>query len=285
MNAVAPVRQGPPAVPPPPPAVAPADAPVLPLPAPGSLPDDPLSFLYLFESRDRQLGVEDGSKKLIALQGERHAELRKEQDAIRQAVDAEQQHGFWDGLGDVFGQIAKVAAVVASVAAAVATAGAAAPLAAIAIGGAVLSSAALVDGELHVLQKLGVDAKTAGIVDMGMSIGGAVSSVGAGIAAGARATSAATTVLERGGAVVAGLGQVGKGVSTIEAGCAQARDDQAAADQIASRGRSEHLQRMILLLLDSTRGSDEQSGAIEKTIVSAKTIQNDTMAGVTSMKG
>ncbi len=285
MNAVAPVQQSPPAAPAPPPAAAPADAPVLPLPAAGSLPDDPLSLLYLFESRDRQLGVEDGSKKLIALQGERHAELRKEQDAIRQAIEAEQQHGFWDGLGDVFGEIAKVAAVVASVAAAVATAGAAAPLAAIAIGGAVLSSAALVDGELHVLQKLGVDAKTAGIVDIGMSIGGAVSSVGAGIAAGARSASAATTALERGGAVVAGLGQVGKGVSTIEAGGAQARDDQAVADQIASRGRSEHLQRMILLLLDSTRGSDEQSGAIEKTIVSTKTIQNDTMAGVTSMKG
>jgi hypothetical protein len=261
------------------------ETPGLPGPADGALPADPLSWLYLFESTDRQLGVGEGTKKLLALQSEGHQKLLDEQQAIGQAIAAESSHSFWDDLGGAFGQIAKVAAVVASLAAVVATAGAATPIAAIAIGGAVLSSAGFVDGEVHVLQKLGVDDRTAGWIDVGLSTGGAICSAGAGVVAGGRAASSAISALERGGAVVAGAGAVGKGASVIAAGAAQARADQAQADAIAGRAQSDHLQRMILLLIDRTRDSDGESNGILRTIARTKTIQADTLSGVSSVRG
>jgi hypothetical protein len=241
-----------------------------------------MSWLYMVLSRDQSLTLDDSTQKLAAMKSERQDDLKKLLDAIQQAMQASKDHSFWDSLGDVFGGIAKLAAVVASVAAAVATAGAATPLAAIAIGGAVLSGAAFADGELHILQKLGVDASTAGVIDVCMSIGGAVGSLGAGVASGA---SGAASALSRGSAAVGGFAQIAKGGTTVEAGAAQARDDQALADQTQSRVQLDHLQRLVAALIDATKQSDDQSNRGKQILAATKTTQNDTMLGVTSMKG
>jgi hypothetical protein len=267
---------------PPPGAAAVGDAPLLPSPSTATVPDDPMSWLYLVLSKDQSQTLDEGTTQVAAMKTERQEDLKKLLDAIQQAVQASQDHSFWDSLGDAFGAIAKVAAVVASIAAAVATAGAAAPLAAIAIGGAVLSSASFVDGELHVLQKLGIDPGTAGILDTSMSIGGAIGSVGAGLVSGAGGVA---SVLSRGSTVVGGLADMAKGGTTIEAGAAQARGDDALADQIRSRNHLDHLQRMIVLLIDATKRSDQQSTEGKQVLAATKTTQNDTMLGITSMKG
>jgi hypothetical protein len=247
---------------------------------------DPLSMLYLFESRDQQLGVDQGTKKIAALQTERHQALAQEQQAIQQAMDAQKSRSFWDDLGGICGEVAKVAAVVASVAAAVATLGAATPIAALAIAGAVLSSASFVDGECHVLRALGVDDKTAGWIDSGMAIGGSVLSVGAGMAAGGQAASSTLATVNRASAVVAGVGEIGRGASTIEAGEALARSDQAAADQIAAQARSDHAQRLMQIVIDDTQSSDQTSQRTMGTIANTRTIQNETaLFAATAVRG
>jgi hypothetical protein len=176
---------------------------LLPDPGSGALAGtDPLSMLYLLESKDGKDREKAGVSRVRGLEAQRADALRKEQEAIRQQDEAAKNHGLFDQMGNVCGEVAKVAAVVGSVAAAVGTAGAATPLAAVAIGGAVLSTVGFADGELHVLQKLGIDEKTAGWVDMGLSMGGMAAGVGAGLAAGGAAASQATEVVSRTAAVV-----------------------------------------------------------------------------------
>lgn len=247
---------------------------------------DPMSMLYLFESKDQQLGVEEGTKKIAALQSEREQALQQEQQAIQQAIDASKQQSFWDSLGSICGEVAKVAAVVASIAAAVVTLGAATPIAALAIAGAVLSTAAFADGELHVLQALGVNAETAGWIDTGLAVGGAVLSCGAGIAAGGHAAAVGSSVVGKaaGGAAVAAA--VGKGAAGMAAGGARAQSDLAAADEAAAQGRANHALRFMQMIIDETQNSDEQSQRIMGTIANTKTIQDETAtSAATAVKG
>ncbi|MDP8998775.1 MAG: hypothetical protein M3O46_01540 [Myxococcota bacterium] len=247
---------------------------------------DPMSMLYLFESKDQQLSVQAGTSKIAALQSERHQALQQEQQAIQQAADAANHHSFWDSLGSICGEVAKVAAVVASIAAAVVTWGAATPIAALAIAGAVLSTAAFADGELHVMQSLGVNAETAGWIDTGMAIGGAVMSCGAGMFAGANVASSTGTILSKASSVVAAAGAIGKGASTVVAGKAQAQSDLAAADEVAAQARSNHAQRIIQTIIDETQTSDEESRRIMGTISNTKTIQSETtLAAATAVRG
>jgi len=247
---------------------------LLPDPAAGALVGaDPLSMLYLFESKDQQLGVTEGTSQITALQTERHQALQKEQQAIQKAMQAEHDHSFWDDLGSVCSEVAKVAVVVASVAVAVGTLGAATPVAALAIAGAVLSTASFVDGECHVLRSLGVDDTTAGWVDTGMAIGGSLLSMGAGFAGGGQAASSA---IGRAASVVAGAGGIGSAAATIGKGEAVAREDQAAADQVASQAQSDQAARRMQFVVDETQSSDEQARRMLGTIANTKTIQDQT---------
>jgi hypothetical protein len=279
----------------------PSDARVslLPEPPAGALAgSDPLSVMYLFESKDRNDELSTGTSRVRGLQTERAQELQKELAAIQQEDDAVKHKSFWDSLGSVLGEVAKVAAVVASVAAAVCTCGAAAPLAALAIAGAVLSTAAFVDGECHVLKALGVDDKTAGWIDLGMSIGGALCSGGAALASSAQAaasstataansaTSSTVATIKTTATVVTGVTAVAGGVATIESGQAQAAIDRADADQIVAEALSDHYLRNIQTVIDEVQDSDEKSKQILKTIVATKGIQNDTAAiAAGSIKG
>lgn len=260
-----------------------ADPSLLPAPGPGALAgSDAMSMLYYFESKDGQDGVKTGEKRIQGLDVERKQALDKELQAIQKQDDAASHHDFWSDLGNVCGEVAKVASVVASIAAAVGTCGAATPLAALAIGGAILSTAAFTDGELHVLQKLGVDEKTAGLVDMGMSLAGAATSVGAGLAAGGTAASNATEMVGRTAAVAAGVATVGKGASEIEAGEALADEDRALAAQVAAQSQTGTLQRSVQHVIDEVKDSDHKSKQYLKTIADTQAVQMQTMTIATS---
>lgn len=252
---------------------------LLPDPIPSSLAGaDPLSMLYLFTSEDQQLGVDEGAKRISSLQTERHQAVQQEQQAIKQEIDAEHDHSFWDDLGSIFGEVAKVASVVVSLAATVVSFGAAAPIAAVAIAGAILSTASFVDGEFHVLRSLNVDPTVAGWIDGGMAIGGALCSAGVGLAGGAPAAAKALSAVQTAGNIVAGAGEVARGAAGIAAGEAQARADQAAADQVVGQAQSDRAQRRIQILIDDTAGSDKQSQRALGTIAATDAIRNDTTA-------
>jgi hypothetical protein len=263
------------------------DPSLLPAPSPGALgTNDGLSMLYYLESKDGQDGIQSGTKKVQGLDAERKQALDKELKAIQQQDAAARQHSFWGDLGNVCGEVAKVASVVASVAAAVGTCGAATPLAAVAIGGAVLSTAGFLDGETHVLQKLGVEAGTAGLVDMGLSLAGAGASVGAGLVAGGKSASSAAEVVGRTAAVTAGVASVGKGASEIEASRALAAEDRATADQLDAQSQSDTLQRAVQRVLDEVSDADQKSQQVLKTISSTQTTQMQTMTlAASGMKG
>jgi hypothetical protein len=260
---------------------------LLPDPATGALDGtDPLSMLYLFESKDRELGVASATKQITALQNERHQAVQQEQQAIAKAIDAQNHHSFWDDLGSICSEVAKVAVVVASVAAAVATLGAATPIAALAVAGAVLSTASFVDGECHVLHSLGVDDATAGWIDTGMAVGGGLLACGAGMAAGVKAATSTLSAISRAGSVVAGLGGIGSGAAAIGAGKAQAQGDQAAADQVAAQAQSDHASRLMQVVVDDTQNADERAQRVLGTIANTKTIQGQTAVNAaTAVRG
>ncbi len=259
------------------PAASPEGAKLLPEPPVGALAgSDPLSVIYLFESKDQQDDANSGTRRIQALQAERSQALQKELAAIQQEDEALKHRSFWDDLGSICGEVAKVAGVVASVAAAVATCGAATPLAVLAVAGAAMSTAAFVDGEFHVLHALGVDDKVAGFIDLGMSLGGAACSLGAGMAAGGQAASSTATTIGRGATVVTGASAAAAGTAAIEAGQEQANADRADAGQVVAEAMSDHLLRTIQSVIDEVQDSDEKSKQIMKTIVSTKGVENDT---------
>jgi hypothetical protein len=233
------------------------------LPSPSDMPTDPLLVLYYCDAKEQQFGIREGQQRLQALQTERRQALQQELDAIEKLVEAAHHKSFWDDLGSICSEIAKVAAVVVSVAAAVASCGAASPLAAVAVAGAVLSAAGFADNELHVLQRLGVSSELAGIVDTGLSVGGAVCSLGtAGLP---------STAIGRVSAVVEGVGAIGSGAAAIGSANALADADRAAADQVASEGNQSALRRLIVHLLEELKGSADQSEQTLTTI--GKTVE------------
>jgi hypothetical protein len=240
-------------------------------PGDGAMPTDPLAILYLCESNDAEANVRTGTAKVNGLENQRHEALAKEQKAIQDSIQAEHDKSFWDDMANVCSKIAEVAAVVASVAAVVATAGAATPLSAVAIAGCVMSSASIVDGEAHVLQKLGVDANAAGWIDLGLSLGGAGCSVGVTLAAGAKAASGFASTVGRIGVVVSGAAQAGRGSAEIAAGVDQQKEENDQADAAAADLSWNLLLRRIQTTLDDTQASDDQSQRV-------KGVLRDTMA-------
>jgi hypothetical protein len=246
-----------------------------PAPAIGS-PSDALSLLYLFEDRDQDLGVQEGTSKVSSLQTQRNQEFQKEQQAIAKEDEAAKHHSFWDNLGSFFSDLAKVAGVVASIAAAVCSFGAATPIAVVAVAGAILSSASLADGEFHILQKLGVDPSIAGGIDLGMSLVGAACSMGAGAAAAGQSASEVASTVSRAGSLAAGAATVVQGASDVEAGEAQSDQEQAEADQVVAQAQSDHDLRFMQIVIDELQSSDEESKQMLTTIANTKSTLDQT---------
>jgi hypothetical protein len=259
-----------------------ADGPAL-LPPPAELGADPMTMLFLFQSKSQDLQMNASSGEVKGLEAERNNDLNKEQQALANEAKAAKHKSFWDKLGSVCADVAKVAGVVASVAAAVATCGAGTPLAAVAIAGAVMSTAGFLDSETNVLQKLGVSAKLATIVDSALGVGGAICSVGV---AGAVGAVNAARVVTTTAAVVSGVGEVGSGVSAIGSGYAQRDEDRADATAVGAEADQNNLERMITRLVQEAKDSDDQTNQILDTIAGTKNIENQTsLAAATAMKG
>jgi hypothetical protein len=261
-----------------------APASLLPEPDLGALAGaDPLSVLFLFESKDSQHDEKTAASKLQGLEAQRHDALKKEQDAIQKAVDASKSHGFWDDLGHICGDIAKIAGIVAAVAAAIGTAGALAP---VAWAGVALSSAGFLDGETHVLEKLGISADVAGWVDLGLSLGGSLGAASVAIFGSSAAATSATSAVKTAALVVDGAGTIGKGAAAIESAHEQAETDRAGADETAAKASSDHIGRLLQTLMAQLKDSDEKSQHIISTITQIKATQNDTaLAAAAGIRG
>jgi hypothetical protein len=250
----------------------------MPAPDVAALPaGDPLSLLYFFESKDQDLGVDEGTKRIQGLQVERNQSLVQERQAISKEDDAVKSHSFWSDLGNILGDVAKVAGIVAAVAVTVCTAGSAAPVAALAIAGIILSSASFVDGEFHVLQKLGVDQKAAGWVDTSMAVAGAVCSFGAGLASAGGAVVNTASAIGRAASIASGVTSMAQGAATVEAGRAQSQCDEAGADEVQAVATSAAALRFMQVVISETESSDDSSKQIMATIGVTKSIQNSTV--------
>jgi hypothetical protein len=177
-----------------------------------------------------------------------------------EAMKQKEESSFWGKLGKVCGTLGKVAAVVASVAVAVGTGGAGAPLV-LAVAGAALSSAALVQGEFHVLQKLGVSDKVSGYIEIGMTLASVACSLGASALKGAEAVS---TFQKTMGYATKAIGVVGagaagaQGVAVIKKSRADGAAEDAYADAAQARLHESHFQWLLLAVLDDLDNSEKE---------------------------
>lgn len=139
-----------------------------------------IAALHLLFSLDSR---EDARGTLADIQQSNEARREaweRQLEAMKKQDEAEEDGGFWSDVANTLGTVAKVAGCIAAVALAVGTAGAGAPIACLAIAGALASCTSLAQSELGVLD--GVCGEDADAVGQWLGIGGAVLSAGAGLA-------------------------------------------------------------------------------------------------------
>lgn len=243
---------------------------------PSGPPLDAMSTLYLLEAKDQALEIARGSGDVKADEKTRKKASEEMHEALRREAEAAQHHGFWSDLGDDLATIGKVAAVVGSVAVAVASAGAGTGIAALAIAGATMSTAAFAEGEAHVLEKLGVDAKTSAWIEAGLSIGGAVTTGGAGTLASAAEGAARTTAQVA--QDVSATSRAAGGAATIEAGHYQAEAERRAADAETAKNSADDAGRAITTTLGRLRDGQDAEQRCLADIRGTMEIEAATMA-------
>lgn len=230
---------------------------------PGDVAGDPLLALIALDGKGRRLGLRNAISQVNSASSQRHAAWEAQKRALREAAQAASEGGFWHDLGKTCCTVARIGAVVASVGAAVATCGAAAPIAALAIAGAVMSTAAFAQSEWHVLEKFDVDAKLAGHIEIGLTVGGAVCGGAAAVGAGLTSAEAASGVQEwvgvgsriAGGA--AGASSAVAGYAHVREGMAAGKVEQRQADAIAWAAREARLGRLIDEILSEINDAEK----------------------------
>ncbi|HEY6462539.1 MAG TPA: hypothetical protein VIY73_20360 [Polyangiaceae bacterium] len=253
------------------------------MPPPAPLGGDPLSMMYLFESQERQLGLQTSSNKVHGDQAAMQNAFDKEQQEIKKAENDAAHESFWHHVGDVCGDVAKVAGVVASIAVAVGTAGAATPFA---IAAAALSVAAFTEGETHVLEALGVNAGLANAIDEGLSLASVALSAGTLLFAGAAAASQTAADVGKVATVVSAVGHAGHGATIIAAAVAQKHADESDADAAASDAQQRELRRIVQQILQAAQNADAQDGKTLQIIAGVKNTQTQTaFIAATGMRG
>lgn len=245
---------------------------LLPPPSLGDDQLDTMALLYLMQTKLREQGMKDAKTSVEVKHADIKEALRKEHEALQKAVEQAKKGGFWDSVESAMITVAKVAAVAASVALAVGTGGVGV-VGALAIAGAVMSSAGFTQGEFHVLEKLGVDSDTASWIGTGLLIGGAASSLGAGLLS---AGSAGTTGV-RVASVVGGTAAVAGGVAKIEAGDAHANELHSMADALHEQMKAQWLQQRLLSMIDALKDSDESDARVLDGIRGAMMTKGDTL--------
>jgi hypothetical protein len=275
---------------PPPPTTAAGTAELLPIPNSGDAQTDAMSWLYLFISKQKSLDVSSGKSTIENTQRMRDEAYKQEMEAIKQAVEAAEHSSFWDSIASVALDIGKVAAVVGSIAVAVGTCGAGV-VGVIAVAGAVLSSASFVEGEAHVLEKLGVDEGVASWIDVGLSLAGAACSGGAGLAGGAGAVASEASTLQKVATTSGEVATVAAGTATVAGGAAKivsgqyAGDQQdALADAIEAQMSMDRLQRFLLSMMADLKASQEADDSTLGALRGALKTKGETLSTATTMR-
>lgn len=187
---------------------------------------------------------------------------------------------FWRELAKGAMEVAKWAAVVVAAAVAVFTCGAGTVLLALAIAAVVLSAAAAVDSDTHVCAKaFGED--TANKIDLGLSIGSAVCSMGAG--SGASIGGAAATAV-RAGQVAGGVCAVSGGVAQMEVAKFDSRAADAHADAQAAKNRVKDMDRDMEMLLAMVKELDRSHEKALETLAGAIHTKAQTRVALTSAR-
>ena len=236
------------------------------LPEPNLAGLDATDMLYVLQGQEQALGVQTSTGVIKQDQAAKDKAVKDQIAQVQKAIEASQHHSFWDDVGNALGAIGQVCAVVGSVAIAVASCGAGTVVAALAISACVLSTAGMAESQFHVLEDVGVDPNTAGMIGMGLSIGGAALSVGAGFTAtGAEvaddAVKTTTTVAKataKAAQVISGVADVGRGVTAIVSSSYEAESIDDDANAKADQFRSDLLQKGIDLLITGL-GDDQKS--------------------------
>lgn len=197
------------------------------------------------------------------LQNKKVAEAKQ----LKAETDAEAKQKHASGLaklGKTLGVVAGIAAIVGSVALAVCTYGAGTPFA-LAVAGAVLSSAAFAEGQAHVCEKLGMSKKNDNYVTLGLSLGSAICSGGAGamqaLAGGAEAASTASAAgqgIGDGSTIVSGTTTAARGYTTMRAGEYEAGAERSKADAAAHHAQADAYDRLVKNILRDLQAAEKE---------------------------
>ncbi len=156
------------------------------LPAPQEMPADPLMALFALQSKSQLLDVQSGIKDVQTNRKLREKAWKEMKAALAKARRARKKGGRWKTVAKLCSKLGKYGSVVAAIAIAVGTGGVGTPFA-LAIAGAALSSASLLQSETQFLQRMGMDDSMAAKFEFGLALGGAACTAGAGVAASASA--------------------------------------------------------------------------------------------------
>jgi len=259
------------------------EPPVL-LPTPnGDVQTDALSWMYLLTSKQQSLDVSSGRDEINRVQEQRAEAYKQEMEAIKRAVEAASHHSFWDSIASVALTIGKVAAVVGSIAVAVGTGGAGV-VGVVAVAGAVLSSAGFAQGELHVLEKLGVDEGAASWIGVGLSIGGAACTGGAALATSASGVSEGAATVGKISKATVGAATVAGGAAKIEATQYEGDQQDALADLTQAQADQARMQRLIFMMLDELQGASESDNTALKAMRGAMDTKGETLVLTTTAR-
>lgn len=173
---------------------------------------------------------------------------------VDSTIDSRQ---FWEDLKSGGLEAAKWAAVAGSIVAAGLSFGAAAPVAALAVTGAILSTASAVEGEFHVLKGMHVSDDWATGIQIGLAVGGAVCGSAGGLASsGTQAASKVVEVAKIGNTVCQGVqaeGQLAQGAGSVMIASFEKRAMNADADAQAATARQAKADREMDRLTTSMK--------------------------------
>lgn len=224
---------------------------------------DALSELYALMSDARRTGFDASRGNAEGLRARKQVARDRALRELRHAEEKARDAGNFLGIGGDLGEIAKIAAVVAAVGFAVSTGGAGV-VGVLAVSGAILSSAAMVLEKTEWLEDAGLDPKTATYVEIGLWVGGAACTGGAGIASLGGSAAATASQLQKVGSFLGSAGTIISGASATGAGYAKWQqgecEGEAAdlmADATADRAKAERADRMLGFLLDAIAASDK----------------------------
>jgi len=254
------------------------------LPRPnGDAQSDAMSWMYLLTSKQQSLDVKSGREEINRTQEQRAEAYKKELEAIQQAIEAASHHSFWDSVASVALTVGKVAAIVGAIAVAVGTGGAGV-VGVIAVAGAVLSTAGFAQGELHVLEKLGVDEGAATWVGIGLSVGGAACTGVAVIGTGASEVSQGVATVKKVTAAATGVAAVAGGAAKIEAGQYEADQEDSLADLAQAQADQARLQRLIMMMLGDLQSSHESDNTTLSALRGAMNTKGETLVLTTAAR-